>query len=406
MIGRCGGGTFDTVREFGQDALGATVEIGPFADRLWQRTDVIDRMRIVVQKHTLEPHEAAVPQALTGRPVGQPAAAGLGAHVQRARIDGGVTPDRASPYSYVFATGGVSSDNVSAAAAAGIHPGAARPLLIKTDNASTFTSLLGRQTVGSSRSNHDALVQAYAQQYNGRLTWPSASRVRSARTDDFEVAFNNTKRVDAIGAVLSADLFATQGGTSCQTTKTRNIPLVGLSAAAKLLTHPTEPASYVCVSDTGLYEASGGGGYDTHSENARDTATNFDNMLKSLLAIINAPGETDPRKLNLDDTLIILNTEFGRTPRAQGSTGRNHHPYGYATAFIGGPTTKGISGAIGPNGVADMYASPAQNRIAALLALGIWPFSQEAFAVSDVQGATGEVDAARRAMQMYLGRMA
>jgi len=148
------------------------------------------------------------------------------------------------------------------------------------------------------------------------------------------------------------------------------------------------------------------GGYDTHTENARDTATNFDNMLKSLLAIINAPGETDPRKLNLDDTLIILNTEFGRTPRAQGSTGRNHHPYGYVTAFIGGPTTKGVSGAIGPNGIADMYASPAQNRIAALLALGIWPFSQEAFAVSDVPNASGEVDAALKAMQMCLGRTA
>ncbi len=406
QLTRCGTASFDTPRDFGTDALGAMVEIGPFADRLWQRTDVVDRMRIVVQKHTLEPHEAAVPQALTGRPVGQPIAAGLGAHVQRARLESGVTPDRASPYSYVFATGGVSSDNVSAAAAAGIHPGAARPLLIKTDNASTFTSLLGRQTVGGARAGHDAVVQAYTQQYNGRLTWPTGTRVRSARTDDFEVAFTNTKRVDAISGVVDAGLFADRSGTSCQQTRARDIPLMGLTAAARLLTHPTEPASYVCVSDTGLFEASGGGGYDTHTDNARDTAMNFDNMLKSLLGIINGPSESDPNKLNLDDTLIILNTEFGRTPRAQGSTGRNHHPYGYVTAFIGGPTTKGVSGAIGPSGVADMYATPAQNRIAALLALGIWPFSQEAFAVSDVPGATGEVDAALKTMQSCLGRTA
>ena len=70
----------------------------------------------------------------------------------------------------------------------------------------------------------------------------------------------------------------------------------------------------MCVSDVGLYEASGGGGYDTHTANARDTATNFDNLLASLLAMINAPGEGDLTKLSLDDTLIILNTEFGRTP--------------------------------------------------------------------------------------------
>jgi hypothetical protein len=405
MIGRCGAGTFDTERPFATDDLEIPVELGPFADRLWQRTDVVDRMRLVVQKHTLEPHEAAVPQALTGRPVGQPIAAGLGAHVQRARLEAAAS-DRASPYSYVFATGGVSSDNVAAAAAPGVHPGAARPLLIKTDNASGFTNLLGRSTVGSARDHHDALVGTYTQQFNGRLTWKDGSRVRSARTDDFEVAFNNTKRVDAIRNVLTADLFTQRGGMACQASRNRNIPLMGMSAAARLLTHPTEPASYVCVSDTGLYEASGGGGYDTHSDNARDTAVNFDNMLQSLLGIINGPGETDENKISLDDTLVILNTEFGRTPGPQGSTGRNHHPYGYVTAFIGGPTQKGIGGAIGPDGKAQQWATPAQNRIAALLALGIWPFSPEAFAVSDVVDAKGEVDAARKALEMCIGRTA
>jgi hypothetical protein len=129
-------------------------------------------------------------------------------------------------------------------------------------------------------------------------------------------------------------------------------------------------------------------------------------MLISLLGIINAPGENNPDKINLDDTLIILNTEFGRTPDAQGQTGRNHHPYGYVTAFIGGPTKKGVAGAIGPDGKATEFATPAQNRIAAMLALGIWPFAQEGFAVSDVPSSSGEVDAATKAMAMCLGRTA
>jgi hypothetical protein len=365
-------------------------------------------MRLVVQHHTLEPHEAAVPQALTGRPVGQPNAAGLGAHIQRARLDAGAMPDRASPYAYVFATGGISSDNVAAAAAPGAHPGAARPLLIKTDNASDFTRLLGRPTVGAARASHDALVRAYVDQYQARLTWPGAGRVRSARTDDLAVAFATTTRVDAIAGVLSPELFAPRSQSACGVSR-NDIPLIGLGAARHLLTHPTEPASYVCVSDIGLYEASGGGGYDTHTDNARDTATNFDNLLQSLLGIINAPGEDDPTKLSLDETLIILNTEFGRTPIAQGATGRNHHPYGYVTAFIGGPITtaqKGIAGAIGPDGIATTYGTPAENRIAALLALGIWPFAQEAFAVSDVPGASGELEAALAAMTTFLGRTA
>jgi len=407
-VQRCGAADITTPRTFAPDANTASVEIGPFAARLFDRTDVTDRMRIVVQKHTLEPHEAAVPMALTGRPVGQPNAAGLGAHVQRALRDGGLTPDRASPYAYVFATGGVSSDNIAAAAAAGAHPSGARPLLIKTDNAAGFTKLLSRSTIGAGRANHDAMIAAYLDQYQARLSWPGQGRVRSARTDDFAVAFNTTRSSDAIHSVLSDDLFAARSGTSCTVTR-RSIPHISLNAARRLLTHPTEPAAYVCVSDVGLYEASGGGGYDTHTENARDTSTNLDNVLQALLEIINPPGEHDPTKISLDDTLIILNTEFGRTPGRQGATGRNHHPYGYATAFIGGPIMnahKGVSGAIGRDGVATSFATPAENRMAALLAMGIWPFAAEGFNVADSPGATGELDAAQKAAAKFLGRTA
>lgn len=396
-------GSTDEARMIGADASGATVELGPFAHQLWANQDVVKKLRLVVQRHNLEPHEAAVPQALTGRPVGQPSAAGLGAHIQRARLER-ATADRAAPHSYVFATGGISSDNIAAAAAAGSHPGSARPLLIKTDNAERLTQLLGRPGVGAARDSHDALVAAYTAQYDKRLEWPGRGRVRSAKTDDFKVAFETTKRVDAIRAVLP-DL-ATQGGVSCGQSEGINIPKMAMTAAAKLLTNSTEPASYVCVSDTGLYEASGGGGYDTHTSNARDTAVNFNNMLSALLGIIK-PGPSDGGKIGLEDTLIILNTEFGRTPWAQdGGSGRNHHPRGYVTAFIGGPTLPGISGAIGEDGTATQWSTPAQNRIAALLAMGIWPFAHEGFAVSDVDGAKTEIEAAAASMQSFLGRMA
>jgi hypothetical protein len=129
-------------------------------------------------------------------------------------------------------------------------------------------------------------------------------------------------------------------------------------------------------------------------------------VLRSLFGIFNGPGETDPRKLNLDDTLVILNTEFGRTPYAE-FDGRNHWPYGYATAFFGGPigtAEKGIYGAIGPDGNATLAVDPAECRAGALLAMGIWPFSPEAFATSDVRGATTEADAAALALEHCLGR--
>ena len=161
------------------------------------------------------------------------------------------------------------------------------------------------------------------------------------------------------------------------------------------------------VADTGLIEASGSGGYDTHTDNSHDQARNFHHLLKNLSAIVNQPGEDDPTKLDLDRTLIILNTEFGRTPWEQdGGSGRNHHPYGYVTAFIGGPITaaqRGIYGAIGPDGTAQTYVTPGDNRAAAMLALGVWPFSQESLAVADIHEAGTELGGVGLVTERVLG---
>jgi hypothetical protein len=394
---------------FGTDALGEDVLLGPFAHRLRQRNDLVDRMRIVVQQHKLEPHEAAVPQALTGQPLGRPNAAGLGSHIQRYSTER-AGPERAAPHSYIFAVGGIAGDNVSAAAATGYHPGVARPLSINITNVDGFADLLARDQVGNARAGYDALMDIYIEQHRERLRWPGRDEiVRSASVTDMAYAVASVKNVDAISGVMDPQLFDDRPGQACGAERSFDIPGMSLQAARHLLTHPTEPARYVCVSDVGLFEASGGGGYDCHSRNSRDTSRNFDNMLRSLTEIINAPGENDSTKINLDDTLIILNTEFGRTAYPQsGGSGRNHHPYGYVTAFLGGPITsaeKGVYGAIGPNSLAAPAnaATPAENRIGALLALGIWPFEQEAFAVSNVSNAFTEESAALLATEKILG---
>jgi uncharacterized protein (DUF1501 family) len=179
-----------------------------------------------------------------------------------------------------------------------------------------------------------------------------------------------------------------------------------MEIAAHLLTHPDEPARYVCVVDTGLVPADGGGGYDTHAVQCLPTLTNFTNIFRSLAAVVNAPGESDPGKLNLDDTLVLINTEFGRTPGVQdGSGGRNHHPYGYCTAVLGGPiTSPSIVGAINERGEAPQFSVPAESRMAALLAMGIYPFSGDSFFVSDVPQAQTEEDVVARVTRSFLGQ--
>jgi hypothetical protein len=44
----------------------------------------------------------------------------------------------------------------------------------------------------------------------------------------------------------------------------------------------------------------------------------------------------------LDETLVVWGTEFGRTPGAQGSDGRDHHPYGFSCWLAGGGIKGGI----------------------------------------------------------------
>jgi uncharacterized protein (DUF1501 family) len=45
----------------------------------------------------------------------------------------------------------------------------------------------------------------------------------------------------------------------------------------------------------------------------------------------------------LDSTLVIWAGEFGRTPMSQGSTGRDHNPYGFSLWLAGGGVRGGMT---------------------------------------------------------------
>ncbi|MFN0050898.1 MAG: DUF1501 domain-containing protein [Planctomycetales bacterium] len=44
----------------------------------------------------------------------------------------------------------------------------------------------------------------------------------------------------------------------------------------------------------------------------------------------------------LDETIVVLGTEFGRTPGAQGADGRDHHPYGFSVVMAGAGIKGGV----------------------------------------------------------------
>lgn len=388
--------TGDLLTPFANDAEGKQVFLGPFLKPLLARPDVLSRMRVVINRHSLEPHEAAIPLAISGRTLGSPSMASLGAHVQRYFVDhdDGSHP---APFSYGFATAGgyIPTDNVLSLVATGLHPGSARPLLIKVDNVTRLSALLDRVQVGSldERAKYDALMQVYFDEYQQSLRFGGeGDALRATRFRELSQATRSVATSDSVKQVLDPSLFIKVAGTACGEKNEINVPAMSLRLAAHLLTHPTSPARHCCVIDTGLKEADGGGGYDTHHEMSFTQSRNLNNMLTNLLSKVNLPGEKDAAKIDLDKTMIILNQEFGRAPGAQnGGFGRNHWPYGYMQVYIGGPIQKpqaGVYGAIPESGQASVFTTPTENRIAALLAMGIYPFDAAGFSNSDVQNQT------------------
>lgn len=73
-------------------------------------------------------------------------------------------------------------------------------------------------------------------------------------------------------------------------------------------------------------------GWDTHRDNfnsVKRLAGNLDQAFSALLADLKKRGL-------LDDTLVVCQGEFGRTPRINGASGRDHWPASWAAVLAGG----------------------------------------------------------------------
>jgi hypothetical protein len=89
-----------------------------------------------------------------------------------------------------------------------------------------------------------------------------------------------------------------------------------------------------------LYHTTGGfQPWDQHSDLQGGHAKNAlatDRPIAGLLRDLHARGL-------LADTLVIWGGEFGRTPAAEGTNGRDHHPYGFTMWLAGGGTRGGLA---------------------------------------------------------------
>lgn len=99
------------------------------------------------------------------------------------------------------------------------------------------------------------------------------------------------------------------------------------------------------------------GGWDTHDDNfnrTKELAADMDRAVANLLQDLASEGM-------LEDTLVVIATEFGRGPVVNANTGRDHHPRCFSGVLAGGGITGG-----GEYGKSDATGdAPADNPIEA-----------------------------------------
>ena len=78
-----------------------------------------------------------------------------------------------------------------------------------------------------------------------------------------------------------------------------------------------------------------------------DQHRNLNTQLKIQCTDTDAPSAALVKDLEqrglLDETLVVWGTEFGRTPGAERSDGRDHHPYGFSVWLAGGGIKGGMT---------------------------------------------------------------
>jgi uncharacterized protein (DUF1501 family) len=101
--------------------------------------------------------------------------------------------------------------------------------------------------------------------------------------------------------------------------------------ARRLLEAGVPICTVICAA--GDLNGSAGDMWDTHGNNfvrlRRDLLPPFDAAASALLTDLEERGR-------LQETLVVILTEFGRTPRINGNAGRDHYPLCYSVALAGG----------------------------------------------------------------------
>jgi len=349
-----------------------TPSLGPSAEPLFALEADRPKMRVIAVQHDLLPHEAAVPYALTGTRLGRPTFAGMAAAFNKAYAS---SPD--SLQSVVFHS--QSDQYMSYAAATGAHGTEYAPLVVRLGD-ETFVENLDRVSSGLSDAN--GLISLYADRYQEAMSFQSEP-IRSAAFASYASAQRYLADADALIPIfedLTLDV-PPKSGVLSDPCANQNCVRAALEVLRSDRPNGAQPVRYaLAVADSNANRKA----FDSHNgfvDSPEEHAHSQHYTLWQIFDVLRearADGTWNP-----DETLVFINTEFGRRQKEAGSNGTEHHPEGYVNMLIGGPVaTDAHVGSI------DMWSSPGSGsgaytttdvRAAVALAAGIDPYQDSIY---------------------------
>ena len=174
--------------------------------------------------------------------------------------------------------------------------------------------------------------------FTSRKSWKNLvdSHFREQERDDALTTMDSfyQRAYDLLGSEKARDAFSLKGETDA----TKSLygmnpwgPILRPSAGARLLiARRLVEAGVRCV--TATY-----GAWDTHSYHYRGIATQLPDFDKAFAGLIT---DLDQRGL-LDSTLVVVSSEFGRTPKVNAGGGRDHWPRVFSIVMAGGGIRRG-----------------------------------------------------------------
>jgi hypothetical protein len=320
-----------TFRQSGESGLPVS-DLFPHVARCADELCVIRSMTSAFSEHTNANYFLHTGHGLQGRPsMGAWATYGLGSDCRDLPgyvvLNGGLIPPGglecfgsgflpAAFQGSIFKSGGVPVANVTRSEPSTDTQRRKLELMRRLDQ-----SLLER--IGA----NDAVESAIA-------NYELAFRMQSAVPELMDISQETKSTQDAYG--LSADWPGTQTFGRC------------CLIARRLVERGVRFVQLTCPGGSGDRWDQHSGLKDGHAKNARAV----DQPIAALLSDLRQRGL-------LDATLVIWGGEFGRTPFAQGSDGRDHNPFGFTVWLAGGGVTGGMA-----YGATDEYGYHAiENRL-------------------------------------------